>query len=127
MSLRWGRIAVAVVSAEILGVAILALLVTMFGPPGFAAAVPFAERLGAWVGPISGFVLCLLGGYWVARSASSQRLQNGVAVGVCAALLDIVVGFALGAGISMLLVLSNIGRIVGATIGGWLSSRRMAR
>jgi hypothetical protein len=124
VNLRWGRIAFAVVIAEILGVAILALLVSLFGPSGFEAAKPFANRLGAWVGPISGFSFCLLGGFWVAAGASSRRVANGVGVGVVAAILDIAIALALASGISTLLVLSNTGRIAGGTIGGWLAARR---
>ena len=99
------------------------MLVTIFGPPGFAAAQPFAERLGAWVGPISGFVLCLMGGYWVARAAPTSRIQNGLAMGVAAAALDIAIASAIGATFQLLLVISNGGRIVGGTLGGWLASR----
>lgn len=70
MRLRTGRIAIAAIAAELLGVLALVVLVTIFGPSGgFEAAQLFAERLGAWVGPISGFLLCLAGGYWVARGA----------------------------------------------------------
>ena len=94
----------------------------MFGPPGFAAAQPFAERLGAWVGPISGFVLCLTGGYWVAKAASTSRIQNGLAMGMAAAALDLAIAAASGASFWLLLVISNVGRIVAGTLGGWLAS-----
>jgi hypothetical protein len=127
MNLRWGRIAIAVVAAEILGVAVLAILVTLFGPPGFQAAMPFAERLGAWVGPISGFALCTMGGYWVARGAGPAALSNGVATGAAAAALDLAIGALLGGSINGLLVLSNVGRVIGGTIGGWLVSRATPR
>jgi putative Mn2+ efflux pump MntP len=125
MRVRPGRIIAAVVVAEILGVAILAALVTIFGPPGFKAAQPFAQRLGAWVGPISGFVLCTLGGWWVARHVPrSDRLVNGFATGLSAAILDVAIAAAFGSILSLLLLLSNAGRIVGGSIGGWLASRR---
>ena len=123
MNLRFGRIAVAAISAEVLGILSLVVLVAIFGPPGgFAAAQPFAERLGAWVGPISGFVLCLVGGYWVAGAAPTSRIQNGLAMGVAAAALDIAIASAIGATFELLLVISNGGRIVGGTLGGWLAS-----
>jgi hypothetical protein len=123
MKLCWRRIAIAVVVAEILGVVVLVLLVSIFGPSDFEAAKPFAERLGAWVGPISGFLFCLLGGFWVAKSASSYRVPNGTGVGVAAAFLDIALALALASGFSPLLIFSNTGRIIGGTIGGWLASR----
>lgn len=123
MNLRFGRIAIAAVAAELLGVLALVALVMIFGPPGFAAAQPFAERLGAWVGPISGFVLCLAGGYWVERGAATSRIQNGFAAGAAGAVLDLAIAAMAGAPFQLLLVLSNVGRIVGGSIGGLLASR----
>lgn len=125
MRVRIGRVVVAVVIAEILGVAILAALVAVFGPPGFKAAQPFAERLGMWVGPISGFVLCTLGGWWVAKAVPrTDKVLNGFATGLTAAILDVAIAAALGSILSLLLLLSNAGRIVGGGIGGWLASRK---
>lgn len=127
MDLRLGRIVAAAVAAELLGVLALVVLVMIFGPSGVEAAQPFAERLGAWVGPISGFVLTLLGGYWVAKGASAKPVHNGFATGIAAAALDIVAALALGASMQMLLVVSNAGRIVGGSVGGWLARRPAAR
>jgi hypothetical protein len=123
LKLRLGRIAIAAVLAEVLGVLALVVLVAILGPSGFEAAKPFAERLGAWVGPISGFVLCVAGGYWVARSAGPNYLGNGVAMGLAAALVDAASAVALGASFHVLLVVSNIGRVLGGLLGGLLASR----
>ena len=126
MKLRIGRIAIAVVAAEVLGVLALVALVAIFGPPGFKAAQPFAERLGTYVGPISGFVFCLLGGYWVGRASAPFALRNGFATGATAALLDIAIAATLANPFQWLLMLSNAGRIIGGTMGGLLASRRTA-
>jgi len=123
VNLLWGRIAVAALVAEVLGVAALAILVAIFGPGGWEASMPFAQRLGAWVGPISGSVLCLAGGYWVARGARQARLANGAAMGIAGVILDLAIAFSGGAGLSALLLASNAGRIVGGSIGGWIASR----
>jgi hypothetical protein len=73
---------------------------------------------------MSGVLLCALGGYWVATGvADSRRTGNGLAVGIAAALLDLVTAAALGAQFQLLLVVSNLGRIAGGTLGGWLASR----
>ncbi len=124
MKLRFGRIAIAVVAAEVLGVLALVVLVTIFGPPGFEAATPFAERLGAYVGPISGFVFCLLGGYWVARASAPFGVRNGLATGAAAALLDFAIAATMADPFQWLLLLSNAGRIMGGTLGGLLASRK---
>ena len=126
MKLLWGRIAIAALVAEVLGIAALAILVFIFGPGGWEASMPFAQRLGAWVGPISGFVLCLGGGYWVARSARDARIANGAAMGVAGAILDLTIALGGGGALSVLLMGSNAGRVVGGSIGGWLASRTSA-
>jgi hypothetical protein len=123
MTLRLGRIAIAAFGAEVLGVLALVVLVAMFGPPGIQAAQPFAERLGAYVGPISGFVLCLLGGWWVGKSATPFELRNGLAVGLAGAVLDIAIASTMASPFQWLLLLSNAGRIAGGTLGGALASR----
>ena len=127
MKLRLGRIAVAAIAAEIAGVLGLVILVAIFGPSGFKAAQPFAERLGEWVGPISGLLLCIAGGYWVARGAGPYYVGNGVAMGLAGALLDLMSAVALGASFHILLVVSNVGRVIGGYTGGFLASRAATR
>jgi hypothetical protein len=110
----------------VLGVVILAVIVAGFGPGGYKASIPFANRVGAWVGPISGVVLMILAGLWTARPAElGDRVKNGIAVGVLGAALDLVLAAALGAGLIWLLAVSNIGRVTGGAIGGWLAARRV--
>ena len=121
MKLRVARIAVAAIAAEVLGVLALVVIVGIFGPPDAASTQAFAERAGLWVGPISGFVLCLAGGYWVARGTGDHAVHNGLGMGVAAAVVDIVVATFLGVGFHPLLAGSNGGRIVAGTIGGWLA------
>lgn len=122
--IQWPRAIAATLIAEAVGVIALIALVAAFGPPGFEEATPFAQRLGTYVGPISGFVLCLIGGWWTAKAAAvPDRVVNGAAMGVTAAVLDIGLSFALGGHFVPLLAYSNIGRIVAGTLGGWLASR----
>jgi hypothetical protein len=124
MRIKWGRAIVATLAAEVLGVLALIVLVAIFGPPGFEEATPFAEQLGAYVGPISGFTLCMIGGWWTARAAlPADKIANGAAMGMIAAALDIALSFALGGHFVPLLVYSNVGRIVAGTLGGWLATR----
>ncbi len=117
-----GRIIAAVLLAEGGGVCVLVALVAIFGPHG-AGDQAFAERLGAWVGPSTGFLFCLAGGFWVARRAGTQHASNGLLVGLIAAALDLSMGMALGARMGPLLLLSNVGRIVAGLAGGRLAER----
>jgi hypothetical protein len=124
MGVRFGRIIAAAVVTEVAGVGILAALVSIFGPTGFKEARPFALRLGTWVGPLSGFLLCILGGRWVARPAApAMKLLNGFSTGLAAAMLDIAIAVSLGSSVSPLLLVSNAGRLFGGTIGGCLAGR----
>ena len=122
MRLRVGRIVMAAVAAEVLGVFALVVLVVLSCPDDQSQTQQFAERLGAWGGPLSGFLLCLLGGYWVARN-SGNPIRNGLCMGVAAALLDLAVALAIGATFAPLLFLSNAGRVIGGTVGGYIASR----
>ena len=128
MRIKFARAVTAAVAAGVLGVAALAILVAVLGPGGsFAESMPFAQRLGAWVGPISGFVFCLLGGWWTAKpTAQGDKLLNGFAMGTAGAVLDIAISLSSGAGWAALLLISNAGRIIGGTIGGWIAAKRTA-
>lgn len=123
MRLRVVRIAIAAVAAEVLGLLSLILIVIFFGPAEEEAVQAFAERLGYWVGPISGFVFCLLGGWWVARGLADAHVQNGLVLGLVAAGLDLGIYMAIGGGFEPVIVASNVGRVVAGTAGGWLASR----
>ena len=122
MMLRPLRIALAVLIAEIAGVVCLVALVALFGPRDAVAAQQFAERLGLIVGPLTGFLFCLAGGWWAARG-SSRPLASGVGVGVTAALLDLGIGVALGMGFAPILLASNVGRVLAGLFGGALAAR----
>jgi hypothetical protein len=128
MKLQLGRIVLAALAAEFLGVLSLIALVAMFRPANLDPdqTQAFAEHLGIYVGPISGFVLCMAGGYWVARSAKPFYLGNGVALGLAGALLDLVIAAALGASLQWLLLLSNAGRVLGGFLGGLVAARRFS-
>lgn len=126
MGIRWGHALPVVVIAEALRVIILAVLVAIFGPRHWDASIEFAIALGAWVGPIAGFVLTLAGGWLVARGAApGDRLKNGVVLGLMAALFDIAVAYILlGSQVMPVpLLLANLGRLVAGSLGGWLASR----
>lgn len=123
MKLHIVRIAVAAVAAEVLGVLALIVIVILFGPAEEDAVQAYAERLGYWVGPISGFVFCLLGGWWVARGLDKAHVANGLILGLVAAGLDLGIYIAIGGGFEPIIVASNVGRVVAGTAGGWLASR----
>lgn len=121
MNLHYVKIILAGLATEVLAIATLVLIVALLGPGERAADQAFAESIGYWVGPIAGFVFCLAAGFWVAKSAGTLRIQHGLLVGVVAAAIDVVLLMASSPPFSMVFVVSNIGRIVAGTLGGWLA------
>jgi apolipoprotein N-acyltransferase len=117
-----GRIVVAVIAAELLGVLALVAVVALFGPADAAEAQTYAERMGMWIGPSSGFVLCAIGGWWVAKSVVTDRVMHGLVVGLLAAALDIALLLAAGASVTLVPAMSNVGRVVAGTLGAWLAN-----
>ena len=55
------------------------------------------------------------------RVAPERALSDGVIVGFCLAALDAVLLFAGNASFEWLYVISNTGKIIAATLGGWVS------
>lgn len=127
MQIRWVRILIAAVVAEVAAIALLILLVAIFGPGNEEADKQYAEQLGRWVGPLGGATLCFLGGYWVAWSASTRRPLHGLLVGVAAALIDIVSILAFRVPFQLLFVASNVGRVLAGWLGGWAATLRNSK
>ena len=124
MNIRAGRIVVAAVATEVIAILALVAIVALVGPNENAAAQQFAERVGFWFGPISGFVLCVVAAAWVSRGLSSGRVYQGVLLGVAAAAIDISLLVLSAVQFQPVFVFSNIGRVLAGAIGGWLASRR---
>jgi len=123
MQIRVGRIMIAAVGAEVLAVLALVLLVALFGPADGVAAQAYAERLGYWVGPIAGFGFCLLGGFWVARGLHTAQVPNGLVLGCVVAGIDIGILVVSGAAFQPVFAVSNIGRVIAGSVGGWIARR----
>jgi hypothetical protein len=127
MSLRVGRLAIAVPLSELISVALLIALLPMLLASGRGTLVyqiMQAQRLALWVGPIGGFVACALGGWWVSRRVFVDAERNGLTLGVAAAGFDLALLAVGGAPFGALMVLSVTGRIAGGYAGGWWAGRR---
>jgi hypothetical protein len=129
MKIRLVRILIAAIAAEVLGVIALVIVVALFGPSEKTAAEAYAMKLGFWVGPISGFVFCLLGGFWVARGLANAQVLNGFIMGLAGAGIDVAILAVTGTLLPFepIFALSNVGRIIAGTLGGWLAKRSIAR
>lgn len=100
--------------------AILALfiVVAIFGPRDAAAAQAYAEKMGRWVGPLAGMVLCFFGGWIVARKATGSELLHGLLFGTLTALIDVALLIAMHAHFEPLFVVSDLAKVVAASAGG---------
>ena len=123
MQIRLGRVALVAIITEVLAILVLVLVVAVAGPTEPASAQAYAQKIGYWLGPVAGFIFCVAGGWIVASRLPSHRILNGFAVGVFAAGIDIAILVASGANFQYIFVISNIGRIVAGSLGGWLGSR----
>ncbi len=126
MTLRPLRIVLTAFAAEALSIALLVLVVALFGPHERAQDAAFAERVGQWLGPLSGLVLCALGGYFVARPLAGGQVLHGALLGLAAAAIDLALLVLGGAPFQLLFVLSNLGRVLAGCAGGWIAARQPA-
>ena len=123
MRIRIGRILIAALLAEFLAVLVLVLIVAVAGPSEPAAAQAYAARLGYWVGPIAGFLFTMAGGWWVAKNLDEAHVLNGFVLGVAVAAIDVSILVLSGSGFKLIFAISNIGRVIAGTIGGWIAGR----
>ena len=123
MHIRPGRILVVAILAETLAVLTLVLAVALFGPSEPSAAQAYAERIGLWVGPIAGFLFTMAGGWWVAKNLANSQVRSGFVLGVVVAIIDISILLLSGAEFLPIFAISNIGRVIAGSLGGWLASR----
>jgi hypothetical protein len=80
-SIRWERVIIGGIIAEVAVILILIVLVAIFGPSEPVSAQAFAERLERWVGPIGGALCSFLAAFCVTRPLTSVNKTNSVAVG----------------------------------------------
>ena len=125
------RVVLAVAAAEAIPVVLLIIVVVIYSALGFAdqpnglSPEEFAPVAGTWVGPIGGFVATLLCAMWAARGSHDQPILHGAAVGVGTAMLDLGIALLVStdAGVPLILIVSNAGRIVAGSVGGYFASR----
>jgi hypothetical protein len=127
--LNWTRVVVAVVCAEALPILALVAVVFVYSlvrKPDSLSPEQFAPVAGNWVGPIGGFLATLLFAMWASKRNPQSAVVQGTAVGIGTALLDVALALLLtaGAGIGVLLYVSNAGRILAGILGGCLVGKR---
>ncbi len=123
MKIRFGHIILAAIGVEVLAIVVLISIVAVFGPSNQAAAEEYAQKMGYWVGPIAGIVLCAVGGWWVAKEMHSSQVLNGFLVGCVVATIDASMLSMAGVEFQTIFVVSNVGKVIAGGVGGWLAAR----
>jgi uncharacterized membrane protein len=126
MRLPIPRIIVLAIMVEAIAIAILAVLVAIFGPRGSGdsgAMQAFAEHLGQFVGPIASAILCFLGAWWLARRAKQREVLCGFLLGTACVAIDLGLLFPLGGKFGWLIAASNAGRLIAGSLGGYVGRR----
>ena len=123
MLIKIVKILLIAVAVEALAIIVLVLLVALFGPSDQVAAQAYAQRLGYWVGPIAGFILCVAGGWLSARKFDTHQVLAGLGLGAAVAAIDVGLLVASGVEFQPVFAVSNIGRLVAGAFGGFLASR----
>jgi hypothetical protein len=122
---RFARLLGIAVLIEAAAVLVLVAVVAVLGPADPEGAQAFAQRLGDWVGPIAGFVLCFGGGWFVSRTLTSGHVPRGLLLGALVAAIDVAILVASGSPFRWLFVVSNLGRLIAGALGGLVASRRL--
>jgi len=112
--LRWGRIFIGGVAAELIVFAIVFPVQHIFGQQAFLTAILIAS-----------FVLPYLAALWVCREVKSDMVLHGALVGLVAALFYLVIAW--GQPEPLLYKIAHGFKPVGGWLGGNMAERRAAR
>ena len=124
MKIRWLKLILGAIAAEVLAILVLIAVVAIVGPRDQAQAQAYAEKMGQWVGPLAGVVLSFLGALWVSRGLTSGHLLHGFLFGLIYALVDVALLVAMQAPFMWLFVASDGGKLLAGIAGGLVSAKR---
>jgi fructose-specific phosphotransferase system IIC component len=123
-SIRWVRLAVAVIVAEIVPMAVLVVAVALLSRGSLEADQVLADELGAWIGPIGGFLMTFLMAWWAGRVTPGSAIRQGFIIGAILVLIDVSILLAMGVNpLQWLFLVSNGVKIAAGTLGGLVASR----
>ena len=122
---RVGRVALTTFVSELAPILLLVIVVLIYETKGVDAQTrqAFAERVGAWLGPIAGAIFTFGFGFLAVRGID-RPLLHGTLIGVAVAVLDAVLTMATGAAFIPLFAASWTGRVVAGVAAGLLAARR---
>jgi uncharacterized membrane protein HdeD (DUF308 family) len=108
--LRWGRVLVGGLLAELLVIAIVFPVLALFGQQAFLASILIASAVMPFIFAV-----------WVGRRVESRFVLHGALVGVVAAL--VYMGLAWGQPQPLLYKIAHVFKVIGGVAGGVVASR----
>jgi len=117
-NIRWGRVVLAAVAAEVIVIASLVAISTIFKVPG--------EVAGYYVAPPASALATFLMVLWVARKLESRFILHGVLVGLVGVALTGGFIFTAKPGDRLMYLVSFGLRIVGGYLGGLVAQKPTA-
>ena len=117
-NIRWGRVILAAVAAEVVVILLMLAVSTVFKVPG--------EVAGYYVAPPTSAVATLLMVLWATRKVDSRFILHGVLVGLVGVVLTGGFIFTAMPEDRLMYVVSFVLRIVGGYVGGLVAQRRTA-
>lgn len=123
MKVRWVRLILGAIAAEVGAIVALVCVVALFGPKEANEAQRYAEKMGQWVGPIAGAIFSFLGAFWIGHSLTRGHLVHGLLFGVFVAAVDVSLLVAMRARFEWLFVILDVGKVAAAVMGGLLAGR----
>ena len=117
-NIRWGRVVLAAVAAEVLVILSLLAASAAFKVPG--------ELAGYYVAPPAGALATFLMALWVARKLESRYILHGVLVGLVGVVLTAGFIFTAKPEDRWMYVVSFVLRIVGGYVGGLVAQKPAA-
>jgi len=129
--IRWVRVLVAGLLAEIVTIVVIILVVTIYNftigsGQTEAQKQAFAAQAGFYVAPIASIVLTFLFAFWVARKVESKVVLHGTLAGVVATLLRVGFIFAAQPKARLMYVASYILKLLSGYAGGVLAQKRLS-
>jgi hypothetical protein len=122
MKLRWRRILLGVLVAEVVPIVVLVAMVAVSGSREATQAQAFAASVGRGVGPVGGAILTFIMSAWAGWPVPALALRHGLALGGLAAAIDLSIILAAGTPFELLFGVSNAGRVIAGALGGQVAA-----
>lgn len=125
--IRWGRVILAAVLAEVAVIVVLAAGITIYSLWTGVSYESLGQDVGYYLAPAAGAVATFLMVLWVARALDSEFVANGLMVGVVGVVLTVGFIFAARPEDRLMYGVSFALRVLGGYAGGVVAQRMRSR